>query len=808
MFLFACLFAGSLFTSCQDDYDDTALWETVSDHEERLAALEEWQNEVNHNISALQQLLNTADYITAVTPVEQGGKIIGYTISFRNSDPITIYHGEKGEQGPQGPQGEQGPQGPQGEQGPQGPQGEQGPQGPQGEQGEQGPQGEQGEQGPQGEPGEQGPQGEPGEQGPQGEQGKPGEDGDDGDDATMPTIGLAKGTDGNWYWTLNGELILDQNGDPVRANGENGEPGDDGQPGTPGRPGASAPVPQLYTGSYLELNLGITTDAAGNALVSEAIYLSVDGGETWHRVSGDIGATGATGPKGDSMFEKAPVVDADAGTVGFFLEGNTTDTPDFTLPLYLGMNITFTDEAVTMPAPGGTLALNLEVTGETATTELRAIAPEGWKAELTAGTEKGAYVLTLTAPARTLLSRGADCSGRVFVTMNDGNGSSTMAEKEIYCVLFTVDTAKNIADGKYNYQGLTLQIGVTEGSEPVVLAESAPIGADGIVHFGNNYLTGVAVGDKVWFCIPGVVKFFHTLTEEDMVAESIALPDKDKGSTLTTDGTANDWIVALYMGINKDGFLDGTGTPASDIPIYFASGNLIAVKGTDVSFRIATQEETVEEAMSSGSAFNVTGISTGDDGYNSVASGAKWDLFSFGDASGVKVLSNPPGGNYDLGFTSETHISGNPQYDICRAQLGASWRLPAQAFSGYQNEMLAFYDSNPNIATPHGYYIEPMAEEWMGTDGTIFQGLSYTYTVPAVENGTEISNTLYFPAAGSRTNTSFQSRGQWGYYWSELFYKIGSTGYYYSFSFSADSHGTSGGVSGGHMGRCIRPVTE
>ena len=55
MFLFACLFAGSLFTSCQDDYDDTALWETVSDHEERLAALEEWQNEVNHNIQSLYE---------------------------------------------------------------------------------------------------------------------------------------------------------------------------------------------------------------------------------------------------------------------------------------------------------------------------------------------------------------------------------------------------------------------------------------------------------------------------------------------------------------------------------------------------------------------------------------------------------------------------------------------------------------------------------------------------------------------------------------------------------------------------------
>ena len=797
MFLFACLFAGSLFTSCQDDYDDTALWETVSDHEERLAALEEWQNEVNHNISALQQLLNTADYITAVTPVEQGGKIIGYTISFRNSDPITIYHGEKGEQGPQGPQGEQGPQGPQGEQGPQGPQGEQGPQGPQGEQGEQGPQGEQGEQGPQGEPGEQGPQGEQGEQGPQGEQGMPGEDGDDGDDATMPTIGLAKGTDGNWYWTLNGELILDQNGDPVRANGENGEPGDDGQPGTPGRPGASAPVPQLYTGSYLELNLGITTDAAGNALVSEAIYLSVDGGETWHRVSGDIGATGATGPKGDSMFEKAPVVDEDAGTVGFFLEGNTTDTPDFTLPLYLGMNITFTDEAVTMPAPGGTLALNLEVTGETATTELRAIAPEGWKAELTAGTEKGAYVLTLTAPARTLLSRGADCSGRVFVTMNDGNGSSTMAEKEIYCVLFTVDTAKNIADGKYNYQGLTLQIGVTEGSDPVVLAESAPIGADGIVHFGNNYLTGVAVGDKVWFCIPGVVKFFHTLTEEDMVAESIALPDKD------------------YMGINKDGLSIsyGSGSPmashATDIPIYWASGNLMAVKvgndggNTIASFRIATYDETVEEAQSTGTVFipntgNGMDTSNSTDSYKNCAIGFRWDTFGWGDSTGLKANQYSESGyNFPNNYTN---ICANPAYDICRAQLGGSWRLPSSNNDFSNNEWAPFCDSNSDIGT-----VEPNGQRWEAegcTDVDNAQhtcGRSYAYTIP----GTGITNTLIFPAAG-------RNRGKAGHYWASYLFVKGSGCRFFTFGYENSAEYNAGKYPGtqAYWRHCIRPVTE
>ena len=85
------------FTACGDDYDDTALWEQVNDNTNRIEALETWQEQVNNNIAALQQLLNTTDYITSVTPVTEDGKEVGYTISFRNSDPITIYHGEKGD---------------------------------------------------------------------------------------------------------------------------------------------------------------------------------------------------------------------------------------------------------------------------------------------------------------------------------------------------------------------------------------------------------------------------------------------------------------------------------------------------------------------------------------------------------------------------------------------------------------------------------------------------------------------------------------------------------------------------------------
>ena len=169
--LFFILFAGASLTSCYDDNNISPLWAVVSDHEQRLSDLEKWQDQVNRNIASLQRLLNTTDYITAVTPLMEGGEEVGYTISFLNSDPINIYHGKKGDEGDKG---------------------------------------------------------EPGEQ---------------GDDGHTPQIGLTQGTDGNWYWTLDGELMLDKDNNPIRANGEDGQQGQQGQQGQPGQSGASAPTP-------------------------------------------------------------------------------------------------------------------------------------------------------------------------------------------------------------------------------------------------------------------------------------------------------------------------------------------------------------------------------------------------------------------------------------------------------------------------------------------------------------------------------------------------------------------------------------
>ena len=249
------------FTACSDDYDDTALWEQVNDNTNRIEALETWQEQVNSNIAALQQLLNTTDYITSVTPVTKDGKEVGYTISFRNSDPITIYHGEKGDKGDKGDQGEQG------------------------------------------------------EQGIPGEPGKDGADGSDGSDGSTPQVGLQQGDDGNWYWTLNGSLMKDPNGDPIPANGEDGKDGDDGDDGN------NAPTPQILLGNNLSSGGKVMTDSGTTQ--ADAWYLSVDNGATWYRISGDKGDQGNDGTNGDDGVLKVETAE-DGNSVTITFDDNSS----------------------------------------------------------------------------------------------------------------------------------------------------------------------------------------------------------------------------------------------------------------------------------------------------------------------------------------------------------------------------------------------------------------------------------------------------------------------------------------------------
>lgn len=95
-----------VLSSCK--YNDDDIWDSVHGLEGRVAKLEELCKQMNTNISSLQTIvtaLQKNDYVTGVTPVLQGGKEVGYTITFSKSNPITIYHGKDGQDGADGTNG-------------------------------------------------------------------------------------------------------------------------------------------------------------------------------------------------------------------------------------------------------------------------------------------------------------------------------------------------------------------------------------------------------------------------------------------------------------------------------------------------------------------------------------------------------------------------------------------------------------------------------------------------------------------------------------------------------------------------------
>ncbi len=97
--------------------------------------------------------------------------------------------------------------------------------------------------------------------------------GKDGEDGEVPVIGVTEGEDGRWYWTVNGELMEDADGNPVCASGKDGEDGEDGEDGQDG---------SSYTGVTPVIKLGVELGPDYNQYAS---YLSVDGGKTWTQMN-------------------------------------------------------------------------------------------------------------------------------------------------------------------------------------------------------------------------------------------------------------------------------------------------------------------------------------------------------------------------------------------------------------------------------------------------------------------------------------------------------------------------------------------
>ncbi len=103
-FITFALMAVSAVISCSK-FDDSAIWDKLNDHENRIAYLEEVCKKMNTDIVNLQTIvttLETNDYIVNTSPLATGD---GYTFIFKSGKSVVIYNGKDGKDGTDGKDG-------------------------------------------------------------------------------------------------------------------------------------------------------------------------------------------------------------------------------------------------------------------------------------------------------------------------------------------------------------------------------------------------------------------------------------------------------------------------------------------------------------------------------------------------------------------------------------------------------------------------------------------------------------------------------------------------------------------------------
>lgn len=315
--------AAAFVFSCSK-YDDAPIKEQLSDHEQRIASLEEQCRHLQQDLSSLKQIveaLEKADYITSMVPVTIEGEVVGYTLTFKNSAPITIYNGK---------------------------------------------------------------------------------------DGNTPQISVDQYEDGCWYWTLDGEWMLNESGEKVKAVGLDGKDGLDGEDGKDG-------VTPLVK------------------IIDEYWYLSVDNGTTWTKLDK---ATGDKGEKGDSVFQS--VVDTGETVVLTLSDGKVIN-----LQKYQPLNISFDSNG--LPGLLGTDKIPYTITGNADSYEVACMTiSSGITASIEQTDAKHGYlVLICQEPVQAQVA--------VFVTASDGQSTVRVLSFEsgglrAVSHLITVDDASQVIE--------------------------------------------------------------------------------------------------------------------------------------------------------------------------------------------------------------------------------------------------------------------------------------------------------------------------------------------------------------------------
>ena len=245
----------------------------------------------------------------------------------------------------------------------------------------------------------------------------------DGRNGHTPVISVALDSDGLYYWTLDGEFMLDADGAKVRAsavdgkNGENGKDGADGKDGKDGVDGENGADGKDGADGIdgKDGRDGVTPKIRINEDTGEWEY-SLDDGETWTstgvKAAGD---KGDKGEKGDSFF--ADVRESAENVVFELIDGTI-----LTLPKTVALSIAIVRDGSGVESfrELETKIFDVETVG---VADWIVSHPDGWKASF------DGVALKITAPSAD--NAYADKEGDVAVMVTAANGAGKIAKMAV-----------------------------------------------------------------------------------------------------------------------------------------------------------------------------------------------------------------------------------------------------------------------------------------------------------------------------------------------------------------------------------------
>ena len=240
-----------------------------------------------------------------------------------------------------------------------------------------------------------------------------------GENGSTPVIGIKKDTDGIYYWTLDGEWLLDISDNKIKAEGTDGEKGGQGEEGKPGQNGI-IPLLKIEEGYW---------------------YVSYDNENSWQQLGKASGEKGEPGEKGDSMFSSVDT--SNDGYVIFTLADGT----ELKLPRKDSFGISFSNAFPGISA-GETIEIEYTLPKGDEKTLVKTACQNGWQAVVNKKDHLSGTI-TITAP-------DPITDDEVLVFVSDGEEKTVMSAIS-FCIVILDDIQDNTVkvgggDGNLNLE--------------------------------------------------------------------------------------------------------------------------------------------------------------------------------------------------------------------------------------------------------------------------------------------------------------------------------------------------------------------